>query len=70
MNIADAIAADPLLTEDEAAKFLNIRPQTLSVWRSARRYDLRYRKIGRLVRYPLSELRRFVESRTVGAAAE
>ena len=69
MSIAELIASDPKLTEDEAAAFLGIKPQTLAVWRCNRRYDLKYIKCGRLVRYPMSELRKFVERRTVGAAA-
>ena len=52
MSISEAIANDPNLTEDEAAKFLGIKPNTLAVWRSSRRYDLEYVKVGRLVQLP------------------
>jgi len=44
-------AVDPLLTEDEAAARIRVKPQTLAVWRSARRYGLPYIKCGHLVRY-------------------
>ena len=40
-----------LMTEVEAAAYIRVMPNTMSVWRSARRYDIPYLKIGRLVRY-------------------
>ena len=36
-----------LLTEAQAAELLGIRPQTLSVWRSTKRYPLPYIRVGR-----------------------
>jgi hypothetical protein len=59
---------DAMLTEAQAAELLGIQPQTLNVWRCQRRYDLRYVRVGRLIRYPLSEVRRFIARRTVGAS--
>lgn len=55
-----------LRTPEQAAEFLVVEVQTLAVWRSTRRYDLPFTKIGRAVRYKQSDLDRFVESRTVG----
>jgi excisionase family DNA binding protein len=60
---------DPLLTEDQAADLLGVRPTTLQVWRCTRRYPLPYVKVGRNVRYRASALQAFIESRTVGAEA-
>lgn len=40
-----------------------IKKTTLSVWRSTNRYQLRYFKIGRCVRYRMGDLRAFIESR-------
>ncbi|MBN2295445.1 MAG: helix-turn-helix domain-containing protein [Pirellulales bacterium] len=57
---------DPLLDEKKSAQFLDVSPGTLSVWRCERRYPLPYVKIGRSVKYKLSDLKRFIESRTVG----
>ena len=54
-----------LLNRTEAAKYLGIKPQTLSVWASNKRYPLRYIKIGRSVRYLLSDIESFVHLRTV-----
>lgn len=58
---------DPLLNEQQAAEILGIEPTTLQVWRSARRYPLKYVKIGRSVRYRASAIQCFIESRTVAA---
>lgn len=62
-----AAEKDPLLTTKEAAKLLDVSPQTLEVWRCTKRYRLEYTKIGRNVRYAKSAITRFIESRTVAA---
>lgn len=59
---------DRLLTQEEAAEILSVAPQTLSVWRSSKRYDLPYAKVGRNVRYRLSDVLAFIESRMVTSA--
>lgn len=53
----------PLLTERQAAEFLNIKPGTLACWRVTKRYPLPYIKIGRSVRYRLSDLEEFATAR-------
>jgi len=58
-----------LLTRAEAAAYLGCKPQTLAMWASTKRYNLRYVKVGRSVRYRVSDLEAFLNSRTVGAAA-
>lgn len=58
---------DPLLTEKQAAKLLGVKPATLQVWRSTKRYALPYVKSGRLVRYRTSAIQEFIELRTVAA---
>lgn len=58
-----------LLTPDEAAEILGVTTHTLAVWRSTGRYQLRYVKAGRLVRYRDSDVQRFIEGRTRGEAA-
>jgi len=57
-----------LRTETEAARVLDIKPGTLQVWRSTKRYPLPYVKVGRLVRYRQSDLEAFLNGRLVGAA--
>jgi excisionase family DNA binding protein len=58
---------DPLLTEDQAAELLGVKPTTLQVWRSTKRYPLPYVKSGRLVRYRTSAIEAFINARTVAA---
>jgi hypothetical protein len=59
-----------LLTPGQAANFLGLKNEdTLSVWRATKRYpQLRYVKVGRLIRYSLADLEKFLEVRTVGDA--
>ena len=54
-----------LLSPQEAADMLGTTPGVLSVWRSNKRYDLKYVKIGKSVRYRLEDLQAFIESRTI-----
>jgi excisionase family DNA binding protein len=56
-----------LLTNEEAAAYLGLKPGTLDVWRSTKRYCLPYIKVGRLVRYRKSDLDRFLEEQTRAA---
>ena len=64
-----AMANDPkfttFLNTEEAAKFLGKAPGTLVVWRSTRRYDLPYHKIGGSVRYSMADLIAFLEAQRV-----
>lgn len=60
--------ANQLRTEAEAAQILDLKPGTLQVWRSTKRYPLAYVKVGRLVRYRQSDLEAFLIGRTVEAA--
>jgi len=57
-----------LRTENEAAQILDLKPGTLQVWRSTKRYPLPYVKVGRLVRYRQSDLDDFLRGRTVMVA--
>jgi excisionase family DNA binding protein len=54
-----------LLNRREAAEYLGVKEQTLSCWLTTKRYKLPVVKVGRLVRYRLSDLDKFIESRTV-----
>lgn len=60
--------ADKLLTRHEAAAILGIAPQTLASWACTGRYGLPFVKIGSLVRYRLSDLNAFIESRSQSGA--
>lgn len=56
-----------LRNTEEAADYLDLRPNTLEVWRVTGRYGLKYVKVGRLVRYREEDLDAFLTARTVGA---
>jgi excisionase family DNA binding protein len=56
---------DPLLTPSEAAAYLGVTENTLSVWRCVGRYDIQFVKVGRLVKYRKSALDAFLQRRTV-----
>jgi excisionase family DNA binding protein len=53
-----------LLDEKQAAEHLTVSPGTLSVWRSTGRYNLPFVKVGRMVRYRLSDLDAWLEARS------
>lgn len=54
-----------LLKPDEAATILGVCAETLNVWRATRRYKLPYVKVGRAVRYRMSDLKAFIQDRLV-----
>ena len=73
MNAQTALASilknqstDPLLTPPEAAAYIGVTENTLSVWRCVGRYAIPYIKSGRLVKYRKSALDAFLDRRTVG----
>jgi excisionase family DNA binding protein len=56
--------SDPLYDNAQAAAYLGLAENTLSVWRCVGRYDIPFIKVGRLVRYRKSALDAFLERRT------
>jgi excisionase family DNA binding protein len=54
---------EPLLTPTETAALLGMSKGTLEVWRCTKRYPLDFIKIGGRVRYRLSDVQKFIESR-------
>lgn len=57
---------DKLLAAEEVAGILAVKPATLAVWRSTKRYNLPFIKVGRLVRYRWADIMAFIEGRTHG----
>jgi hypothetical protein len=55
-----------LLTRKQASDFLGVTEGTLAVWACTRRYNLPFVKVGRCVKYRLSDLERFLAERTIG----
>ena len=55
-----------LLTAEETAEILGVKPQTLAVWRCAKRYGLPYLKLGRSIRYRLDDVESFIAASVRG----
>jgi hypothetical protein len=61
----------PVNVDDEQAAFvLGVKTPTLAVWRSTGRYNLPFFKVGRLVKYRISDLAEFLASRTASHTGE
>ena len=61
LNTLGASERPPMHVSDrEAAVILGVKTSTLAVWRCAGRYDLPYFKIGRNVRYRITDLAEFL----------
>ena len=58
----------PLLSVEDAAEYIGVRPGTLRNWLSARR--LAYVKVGRLTRVSSETLDRFIAENTVRSIEE
>jgi hypothetical protein len=63
-----ALPKTHLLDESATAEALGVKPGTLSVWRSTSRYDLPHLKIGRRVKYQVSDILCFMQSSTKSGA--
>lgn len=58
------IARIALLHPEKVASLLGVTEGTLAVWRTTRRYPLRWIKVGRVIRYRLEDVERFIALRT------
>lgn len=56
-----------LMSQDQAAAYLNIKPGTLAVWRSTNRRKLAFVKIGGHVRYRREDLDKFIADNVCNA---
>ena len=70
MPTATVLDKPRLLTREAAAEYLGVKPQTLACWASCKRYGLPMIRVGRSIRYIVTDLDKWLASRTVGAAAE
>ena len=55
------------MTPTEVAQTIGVSVGTLAVWRCTKRYPIAYIKVGSKVFYRGSEVKKFLESRTVNA---
>lgn len=63
------VETDRLVDEREAASILSCKPQTMSVWRLRGTGPI-FIKVGRLTRYRLSDLAKYIEARACHNTAE
>ena len=61
MTVLDESCQEPLVLERKAAELLGCSVYTLRAWRT-RKTGLPWVRVGRLVRYELSAIRKFIES--------
>lgn len=59
-----------LVDTRQAAQILCVSPHTLDVWRATNRYPLPFVRIGRKIRYRMSDLCTFVAQNTCNVGAE
>ena len=62
--------SDELLDTKKAAIILDVKPDTLAVWRCTKRYALPYITIGRNIRYWKSDLTSFIAANRKGESDE
>ena len=55
---------EQLLNTSETSQYLGVKRDTLAVWRTTRRYELPYIKVGRLVKYRLTDLDEWLKKQT------
>jgi len=60
--VIQRIAPSGLMTPEQAAEYLSIKPATLAVWRSTNRKQLAYVSVGGRVRYRQQDLDDFISS--------
>jgi excisionase family DNA binding protein len=68
-NTVEKIAPSGLMTTQQAAEYLAIKPATLVVWRSTNRKNLAYVKVGGQVRYRRQDLDAFISNNLHNASA-
>lgn len=62
-----ATVSCPTLGTKDAAEFLGVKDQTLAKWRCTKEVCIPFIRVGRTIRYRISDLERFLESNTVDA---
>jgi excisionase family DNA binding protein len=56
---------DELFDDNDAARLLGVKVQTLAVWRMTGRYALPFVRVGRSIRYRKSDIDTWLASRVV-----
>lgn len=61
-QVIEHLAPSGLMTTEQAASYLTLKPATLQVWRSTNRRTIPYVKIGGQVRYRRTDLDAFIDA--------
>lgn len=56
---------EKMLSRKEAAHFLGVQKNTLTVWACTKRYKLPIYKVGRHIKYKLADLQNFIDENEV-----
>lgn len=56
-----------LLDPQQVADWLGVKKTTLAIWRSEKTYRLPYVEVGGRIKYKLTDVEAFIDSRTVAA---
>ena len=70
VNAGQTILISVLLTPTDTARLLHTTAGVLAVWRSARRYPLRFVRVGRKIFYRTEDVQKFIEMRTHSGVSE
>lgn len=65
MNLKTDNSLDKLLSRREAAEMLGVKETTLASWHTTSRYPLTVVKVGKLAKYRVSDINRFIERRSI-----
>ena len=65
MNLKTENSLDKLLSRREAAEMLGVKETTLASWHTTSRYPLTVVKVGKLAKYRVSDINRFLERRSI-----
>ena len=60
----------PIIGNDDAANYIGVAGPTLETWRSTGRVKIPFIRIGRLVKYRISDLDNFLSKQTVDKHVE
>jgi Helix-turn-helix domain len=69
MSTAERIAPRGLMTPEQAAEYIGMKPTTLAVWRCTNRVRLAWVKVGGRPRYRQQDLDAFIEANLQNAGA-
>jgi predicted site-specific integrase-resolvase len=66
MNITPTptLSLSDLLNPEQTADLIKIKKDTLAIWRTTGRYNLKFVKVGRRIFYRRSDIQDWLESRT------